>query len=358
MTKPALRGVEPYVQGKSTVDGVRDPIKLSSNESLYGPSPAAVEAMRRACSEAHLYPDGAQSALRRAIAEVHGLRESRVLCGNGSDETISLLMKALLVPGDEAVVSQYSFVMAAIHAKAMGAHVIDVAEPELKPDVDALLRAVTPRTRVVVLATPNNPVGRYVTRDELHRLRAGLGDDVVLLIDAAYGDYVVAEDYADGSDLVDAETLTVMTRTFSKLYGLSGLRIGWAYLPENLHRSLEQIRTPFNTNGVALAAAEAAVRDSAFADDVRRRNAAELARIEAATVTMDLEFIPSFANFYLLRFAGDRHTAAGAARHLESHGVIPRDVGAGGPAQCLRITVGRSEDNDAVIAALRDYLER
>ena len=355
---PGLRSLAPFRQGKSTLDDHVNPIKLSANESHHGPSPLAVEAYRNHSGQLFRYPDGAQTQLRRAIAETFGLRAQGIICGNGSDELLQLLIRAYVRPGDDVVFSRHSFVMAVVHATAQGARIVTADEPELRPDTDSLLAAMTPQTRAVIIASPNNPVGRYLPRAELERLRRGLPAETVLIVDAAYADYVDAEDFEPGQALVDAGSNTVMTRTFSKLYGLAGLRIGWMYGPANIVDAVERIRTPFSASADAMAAATAAVRDVRYTQSVRDYNTAQLRHIAAGVTAMGagIEFLTSYANFYLLRFTDDRHTAEGAAQALERHGIIPRPVAAGGPARCLRITVGLQHENDAVLGVLADYM--
>lgn len=354
-----VSGIErlaPYQQGKSTLGDIAKPLKLSSNESMIGPSPKALAAYRACAATLSLYPDGAQHALRAAIAEVHGLDADRIVCGNGSDELIQLVIRAYVGAGDDVVLSQYSFAMAFVHTIAQGANAIAVEEPALRPDVDGLLAAITPRTKMVVLASPNNPVGQYLPREELVRLHAGLPPHVLLLLDSAYADYVEAPDYEAGAALVEQHDNVVMTRTFSKLYGLAGLRIGWMYAPAPVMAMVQRIRTPFNANGPALAAAEAAVRDTEHAAFVRHENAVEFRRITEALTAAGMEVVPSAANFYLIRFPQAGRDPDGAARHLEAQGIIPRPVNAGGPEASLRITIGRPDQNDRVIAALREYV--
>lgn len=334
------------------------PIKLSSNESHHGPSPLAMDAYRRQAGELFRYPDGAQAELRRAIAETFGLSQSGIVCGNGSDELLQLLIRAYVRPGDDVLFSRHSFAMAFVHARTQGANIVIAEEPELRPDADRLLAAVTPRTRIVIMASPNNPVGQYIPRTELERLRRGLRPDIVLIVDGAYSDYVVADDFEPGQTLVEAGSNTVMTRTFSKLYGLAGLRIGWMYAPPNIVDAVERIRTPFSASSDAMAAAAAAVRDIDYAAYVRNYNAAELRRIASCVdrIGRGIEYVPSHSNFYLLRFTDDRHTPEGAAAALERNGIIPRPVAAGGPEHCLRITVGLDRENDSVLAVLADYM--
>lgn len=349
-------GLAPYRQGRISLQAVANPLKLSSNESHRGPPPEAVVAYEAAAATLNRYPNGSQAALRTAIGEAFSLDPARIVCGNGSDEIISLLMRCYLRPGDQVVISQYSFAMAFVHAAVQGATVVTAAEAGLRPDADAILSKVTAKTAMVVLASPNNPVGQYISREELRRLHASLPRHVLLLIDAAYADYVLREDYESGAGLVEAADNVVMTRTFSKIYGLANLRVGWGYMPLAIHDVIERVRTPFNVNGAALAAAEAAVRNLAFADAVRQENVCELERIGQAVTAMGIEYVPSHANFYLLRFDAGRGDPASACAALEAAGIIPRPVNAGGPSDCLRITVGLPDENTAVLAALARYM--
>lgn len=353
-----LESLSPFRQGKSELAGVAQPIKLSANESHLGPSPAAIEAFNDAAALLACYPDGAQTALRSAIAGTFGLDADQIVCGNGSDELLQLLIRAYTRPGDEIVFSRHSFAMAMVHATAQGAKLVIADEPALRPDADCLLAAVTPRTKVVLIASPNNPVGQYIPGPELWRLYRGLPPEVLLIVDAAYADYVVADDFEAGAALVAAGYNAVMTRTFSKLYGLAGARIGWCYAPPNIVDSLQRIRTPFNASTASMAAAAAAVRDTHHAAFVRDYNHREMERIAAGVAAglPGVEFVPSAANFYLLRFTDEARTAEGAAAALEGAGIIPRPVAAGGPERCLRITVGLSHENDAVLRVLGDYV--
>ncbi len=353
-----LLGLEPYRQGKSKITGHDQPVKLSANESHHGPSPLAIEAYRNCVGDLYRYPDGTQTELRQAIAETFDLGVDNIVCGNGSDELQQLLIRAYVRPGDDVVFSRYSFAMAMVHATAQGARIVIADEPDLRPDADSLLNAVTDKTRMVILASPNNPVGQYIPKDELWRLYRGLSSSVVLVMDSAYADYVVADEFESGTSIVNAGSNAVMTRTFSKLYGLAGLRIGWVYAPRIITESIQRIRTPFNASAAAMAAAAAAVRDVRHSKFVRDYNRREIERIHRAISNQHagVEFIPSHANFYLIRFVDGVHGAEGAAAALEDNGIIPRPVAAGGPKDCLRITVGLTHENDAVLRVLADYM--
>ncbi|WP_138379560.1 histidinol-phosphate transaminase [Luteithermobacter gelatinilyticus] len=361
MTKPSpnpgLLKISPYVQGQSQLDGIQNPIKLSSNESPLGPSPAAIKAYMEAANTLYRYPDGSQTALREALAERFDLDADKVICGNGSDELIQMLIRAYVARGDEVILSEYAFAMCRIHALAQGAEVITAPEPELVPNVDQILAKVSDKTRLVAIATPNNPAGRYLPASELQRLHDNLPGDIILLVDSAYADYVEKEDYDPGQTLAETTDNVVMTRTFSKLYGLSALRIGWAYASAEIIGMMQRIRTPFNTNAPAMAAACAAVLDRDHENKVRQANNKWLALMSERLTEMGLEVVPSVANFILMRFPEtDSHNAGAAWKFLLSRGIIPRPVGAGGPENCLRITIGLDHENRAVLDALQDFM--
>ena len=353
--RPGVLRLAPYVQGQSAIEGVSKPIKLSSNESSQGPSLRAIEAYKEAAATLNRYADGSQWALREAIGEVHGLDPARIIGGNGSDELIQLMARAYVGEGDEALLSENGFVMSNIHCVAQGADLVIAPEQDYRVDVDAMLARVTDKTRFCTIANPNNPTGTYLRLEEVRRLHAGLPDNCLFLLDDAYAEYVTAEDYADGRELVDEFENVVMTRTFSKIYGLPALRIGWAYCSEAVFELVQRIRTPFNTNGPAMAAAIAAVRDTDYVDELRLFNADWRDRITASLTALGIEVIPSQANFYLLRF-DDASGKSGteAAAFLQARGIIPRP--AGGSDQFLRITIGLADENEAVLEALADYM--
>ena len=355
---PGILRIEPYQQGKSDINNEPAPIKLSSNESSFGPSPKAIEAFRNAADSLHRYPDGAQTALRQAIAQVHGLEAEGIVCGNGSEELIGLLTRAFLKPGDNMVISENHFVMCRIYGLAQGAEVLLAPEKDFVSDIDAILDSVGPETRMVALANPNNPTGTYVSSDEVHRLHEQLPENVLLILDGAYAEYVGKPDYDPGADLVRTSSNVVMTRTFSKIYGLAGLRIGWAFCPPLVLDAVQRIRTPFNANGAAMAAATAAVNDQAYVERIRVHTEQWQKTIHQQLTGLGLRVIPSVANFYLVVFDGctGKH-AAGAAATLESHGIVPRPVGpAGAQHDVLRITVGTDSENQAVLDAMSEYM--
>lgn len=357
IAKPGVMSIKPYVGGESGLEGRDDIIKLSSNEGAFGPSPKAQQAYASAASDLHRYPDGGATELRQTIGEIHGLNPDQIVCGSGSDELISLLCSAYAGEGDEILYSQYGFLMYPISAKAAGATPVSAPETDLTADVDALLAAVTERTRILFLANPNNPTGTYIPTQEVKRLRDNLRDDILLVIDAAYAEYVTREDYDAGVDLVDAGNNVIMTRTFSKIHGLGGVRLGWAYGPENVIDVLNRARGPFNVNAAALNAGVAAIRDQEFTAHCRDQNLIVLDWTYNQFKALGLDVTPSVGNFLLVCFksSGER-TATGADAFLKEHGIIVRSVASYGLPDCLRITIGTQQEMHQVVDALSQYM--
>jgi histidinol-phosphate aminotransferase len=355
--QPGVLRINPYLQGDSEVQGTDNPIKLSSNESSLGPSPSAIDAYHNAATDLNRYPDGSQAKLRGAIARTFDLNAANIVCGNGSDELIQLLTRAFVAAGDEVLMSENCFVMCRIHALAQNATVVVAPEKDDCVDVDALLARVSEKTRLLTLANPNNPTGTYINADEVRRLHAGLPTDVILLLDGAYAEFVMADDYDAGADLVLANSNVVMTRTFSKAFGLAALRVGWAYMPEGMMDAVQRIRTPFNANGPAMVAATAAVADSAYLEMIRQHNSQAIQKITRRLRSYGLVVVPTVTNFYLIRFPEKLGvTAADADAQLRAAGIIPRPVGGDGDSE-LRISVGSDAENEAVLAVFESLMK-
>lgn len=356
--RPEIEQLAPYVQGKSSIDGIENPIKLSSNESPLGPSPKAIKAYSNAGLGLYRYPDGSQHDLREAIASVHDLDMARIICGNGSEELMQIMIRTFLGPGDEAIISEYCFGICKLHALAQGARVVTATEPDCMINVDNILAAVTGKTKFVAISTPNNPPGTYLPKSELVRLHEGLPESVLLLVDGAYAEYVTEVDYDCGLGLARSAENVITTRTFSKLYGLAGLRIGWAYSSENVIGLMQRLRTPFNANKAAMAAAREAVLDTEYADHVRNYNNMWRNTMMRELEQTGLTVFPSVTNFILMDFPiGSGKTPAGAWEHLLKDGIIPRPVNTGGPENCLRVSVGLAEENQAFLASIKAYME-
>jgi histidinol-phosphate aminotransferase len=352
-----ILNITPYKGGEAAVAGVTDVRKLSSNETPLGPSPKAIAAYKAVADELHRYPDGAVDKLRQAIAQHHGLPADNIICSNGSDELIALICNAYCGPGDEVLYSRHGFLMYPIAAMARGATPVTAEETNLTTNVDALLAKVSPRTRIVFLANPNNPTGTYISAAELRRLREGLPDGVLLVVDAAYAEYVSRNDYSSGEELVRERDDTIMTRTFSKIYGLAALRLGWAYAPESIISVLNRVRGPFNVNAPAQAAGAAALSDMAHIDKARAHNDTELPRVTKGLEAIGLKVVPSVGNFLLMRFPKGVEQAKQADEFLRGRGLILRAMAGYGLADCLRLTLGTVEENDRVLAALADFVK-
>ncbi|HEX4302724.1 MAG TPA: histidinol-phosphate transaminase [Rhizomicrobium sp.] len=356
--KPGILDIAPYVGGRAHVEGVETHklVKLSSNESALGPSPKAVEAFQSVAHGIDLYPEGSAKILREAIAEVYGLDAARIVCGNGSDELLTLVAQAFLRPGDEVMFNAHGFLVYKIAALANSATPVLVPEKNLHADVDAMLAAVTPKTRLVYLANPNNPTGSYLPHDEVRRLHAGLPKTALLVIDAAYAEYVRRNDYEAGLEMVSSFPNVVVTRTFSKIYGLAGLRVGWAYCPAAIADILNRIRGPFNVSVPSQNAAAAALRDHAHLEANFAHNEQWREWLTTEIRKLGFEVPSSVGNFLLIKFGKEKGRTAHDADHfLASRGLILRSVAAYDLPDYLRLTVGPADANRAVVAALTEF---
>jgi histidinol-phosphate aminotransferase len=354
--RPGILDIAPYVGGEARIEGVARVIRLASNESALGPSPRAIAAYKAAAAEMFRYPDGNSTDMRAALGRHHGLDPARIVCGAGSDELIGLLIRCYAGPGDEVLYSRHGFLMYPIGALAVGATPVAAPESDLTFDVDAVLARVTKRTRLVFIANPNNPTGTYVPRAAMQRLQAGLPSDVVLVIDAAYAEFVQRNDYEPGIELVDAAANVVMTRTFSKIYALAGLRLGWAYCPPPIADVLNRVRGPFNVSSAAQIAGIAALEDVAALDRAREHNDLWRPWLERELRGLGLAVNRGVANFVLIHFPPGRRDAVAAFEFLRSRAILTRRVAGYGLPEHVRITVGTEDENRAVVAALADFV--
>jgi histidinol-phosphate aminotransferase len=355
--RPGVLDIAPYVPGKSTAPGVAKVFKLSSNETPLGPSANAIAAYRAAGEHLEDYPDGSAAALRDAIGAAFGLDPDRIVCGAGSDDLLNLLARAYLTDGDEGIYTKHGFVVYPIATMGTGAKAVAVPEKDFTADVNAILKAVTPKTKIVFLANPNNPTGTYVPFDEVKRLQKSLPAHVLLVLDAAYAEYVQRNDYESGIELVATTDNVVMTRTFSKIYGLASLRLGWMYGPAHVVDAINRIRGPFNVNGPAIAAGIAAIRDTAHVEKSRAHNTRWLAWLTEEIGKLGLPVTPSAANFVLIHFPETKgRTAKEADAFLTKRGLILRQVGVYKLPNALRMSVGTEEANRLVMQALKEFL--
>jgi len=356
--KPGLLDIHPYVPGKAKVEGVAEPVKLSANENPLGSSPKAQAAYAEAAAKLNLYPDPKAMIVRAAIAERFGLEPERLVFGCGSDEVFQILNQTFLEPGDNMVQGEFGFAAFAIGAKAAGGEIKYAKEPGFRIDVDELLAQVDERTRLVFLANPGNPTGTWIPFSEVRRLHEALPASVVLVLDGAYGEFALDPGFSDGLELARGSVNVVVTHTFSKLHGLAGLRIGWAYAPAQIAEAMERIRLPFNTAIPAQLAAVAALADEDF-----QRASIELVEQWRPWLTqqlggLGLEVVsPSATNFLLVGFpktAG--RTAPEAEAFLASRGLLVRGVKLYGLPDHLRVTIGLEAHNRALIEALADFM--
>ncbi len=354
--RPGILDIQPYVGGKAKAEGANRAIRLASNENPLGASTEAIAAYQAAADSLHRYPDGGALALRKAIGEAEGLDPDRLVCGAGSDELLQLLVRGYAGPGDEVLYSQHGFLIYPLATMAAGAKPVTAPETDLRADVDALLAGVSERTRIVFLANPNNPTGSYLDRSSVTRLRTDLPDDVLLVLDAAYAEYVEDEDYEAGTALVAEGENTIMVRTFSKIHGLAALRLGWGYGPTKVIDVLNRIRGPFNVTAAAQTAGIAAIGDRAHVARSVAHNTKQLAAFREAILALGLEAPPSVGNFQLVRFPDPAKTAKAAETWLAGEGILTRGMASYGLADCLRITIGLEEDMAAVMQGLSDFL--
>lgn len=352
--KPGILDIAPYVGGKSRIEGVAEPMKLSSNENALGAGEKAREAFQAATANIHMYPDGRATRLRQAVADLHGIEPERLIFGNGSDEVFALLNQTYLRPDDNIVTGQYGFLAYRISAKANEGIVKLAPEPNFKAEVEALLAQVDDRTRIVYVSNPSNPTGSWNSGEEIARLHAALSPDILLVIDEAYAEYVTEPDWETAIPLAREASNIVVTRTFSKIHGLGGLRIGYGYAPLSVAEAVDRIRLPFNVSVPGLEAATAALGDEAHQKASRELIQTWRPRLTQALRGFGYDVLPSAGNFVLVRFGGPERAQA-ANDYLNAKGIIVRPVGGYGLHDALRITVGTEDQNRAVIDALSEF---
>ncbi len=354
LAQPGILEISPYVGGDSKLSSGNRVTKLSSNENPYGPSPQAIEAYQAIAGDLALYPSSDHAELRQAIGEVYGLDPARVICGAGSDEIIAFLCQAYVGPGDEVIHTEHGFAMYRISTRAAGGTPVEVRENARVADVDAILAAVTDRTRIVFIANPNNPTGTMIPASEVERLADGLPETCLLALDGAYAEYV--PDFDAGARLVERRSNVVMTRTFSKIYGLGALRVGWGYAPAEIIDVLNRIRGPFNVSAAGLAAAEAAVRDVEYTGKCRDLNTRWRTWLADELADIGLPSDPAHGNFITVWFENPDAVEAADA-YLRQGGVIVRKVAGYNLPNCLRITVGDEIGCRMVVKLLKDFKE-
>jgi histidinol-phosphate aminotransferase len=358
--KPWIEAMHAYVPGKAKADGVPVVAKLSSNENPWGPSPKAVAAMQAVLAEGHRYPDPASTQLRAALGAKYGVDPAHIICGTGSDEILHMIASAFAGPGDEIIHVRHGFAVYEGATRRVGATPVVVPDVDYTGDVGAILAAITPATRVIYVANPNNPTGTLLPAADIRRLIAGVPADVVLVLDCAYAEFV-EDEYEDGLALAQTRPNLIVTRTFSKIHGLAAQRIGWAVAALPLIAAMDRVRGPFNVTSTGQAGAVASLADDAHIAMVRDetiRLRTWLAGEIAALGNAGLRAIPSACNFILVEFPENGPvSAADCNQYLLDHGIICRYLAVQAMPRCLRISIGTEAETRTVAAALRDYVE-
>ncbi len=362
--RDGIHGISRYKGGKgSQAIGA---IKLSSNESPLGPSDKAIKAYIDSAKSLSIYPDGNSTLLKEKIAELHNINVNNIICGAGSDEILNLIACAYLMPGDEVIYSEHAFLLYKIITLTNNGTPIAAKEVGLKANIDNIISCVTKKTKIVFIANPNNPTGSYLNKNELYELRDRLPERVLLVIDGAYAEYAQEEDYIDGKSLISETVNTVMTRTFSKVYALAALRIGWAYAPSHIIETLNKIRGPFNLSTAAINAGAAAIEDQ---DHVKKSvdfNTKEKITLLEEYGEIMIPAIGGAANFLLLdltnidfiNFMGDEELSENMNKYLIQNNIYVRNVADYGLSCHLRITIGKREQNSFVLEKIKQYMRQ
>ena len=357
MPRSGVMNVRPYEPGKADTPPGARAVKLSSNENPLGASPMALAAYRDAADALAIYPDAASTSLRQVIGARYGLDPARIVCGAGSEELLQLIGRAYLSPGDEVLQTEYGFVVYGMLTAQAGAQLVKAPDDDFQASVDNLIERISDKTRVVFLANPNNPTGTYLSKAEVERLHAALPKNVLLVIDAAYAEYVSQPDYDTGAALVDAHENVLMARTFSKIYGLAALRLGWAYCPAEIADALNRTRGPFNVSQPAMAAGVAALGDEDFERRSREHNDRWIAWLTKELAALGLNVTPSIANFLLVHFPDKAgKTAKDVDVFLSSHGYLLRTLAPYHLSGALRLSVGLEDDNRRIVELLKEFL--
>jgi histidinol-phosphate aminotransferase len=356
--RPIIAEMVRYQPNLSSPDTQRI-IRLSANEGAFGPSPKAKKAMASVGDQMHWYPEENPFTLAEAIGDKYNLNPNKMVFGCGSDELIMSLCQAYIGPDDEAIHTEYGFIMYPMSIKVAGGKPISAPDLAFKVNVDSILERITDRTRIIFLANPNNPTGSYLSRSEVARLHRGIPEHILLVIDSAYAEFVVRNDYSAGSDLVDASENVVMLRTFSKLYAMAGLRLGWGYAPEHVINSIHVVKQPFGANRAAIEAAIAALDDQDFINKSIEHNAIWQPWVAGEFEQLGLICLPSVANFLMIKFPDEiGFTAKEAGEYLSARGILTRGMSGYGVPEYLRMSIGTEEEMRIVVDAVTDFLNQ
>ncbi|MCQ2913914.1 MAG: histidinol-phosphate transaminase [Alphaproteobacteria bacterium] len=350
--------ISPYVGGTSKLPGFDKVVKLSSNEGAFGVNPNVVEAIRSHAELMFRYPDGSSQELREAIAKVHNLDKDKILCGTGSDNVIDIICEAFSKDGDDVIMTQYGFSMYRVCAKGNGANVIEVPEKNYTVDLDAVLSAITNKTKIIFITNPGNPTGTYLPKKDLYDFCKKVPSNILIVLDSAYAEYVPCEDYTAGAEFVEEFNNVIMLRTFSKIYALGGLRIGWSYASKEIIDVFNRIRAPFNVNTMAQYAGVVAMQDREFVKKCFEHNKKWQKKFPEELSKIGLNCTPTVANFVLVHFPKTGKTSEKCDEFLKQHGYIVRRVLAYGLKDELRITIGNEEEMTTLVSLLKEFMEK
>ncbi len=356
--RPTIAGMVRYQPNLSSKKTDRI-IRLSANEGALGPSPKAIEALANIAKEIHHYPEEEPRELADVLGEKHSLDPQKMIFGCGSDELIMAICLAYIDPGDEAIYTEYGFLMYPMSIQIAGGVPISAPDSAYKASVDSILERVTDRTRIVFIANPNNPTGSYLSQSEVNRLHRELPDTVLLVIDAAYAEFVARNDYSDGSILADTSDNVVMLRTFSKLYAMAGLRLGWGYAPKHITDAMHVVKQPFGANRGAVAAAVAAIKDSEFFNRAVAHNQVWQPWTRIELESLGLHCLPSVTNFLMIKFPTKAGLSAFEAEaFLRDQGILTRGMAGYGAPEYLRLSIGTEQEMRIVIDTIAEFLKR
>tara|TARA_Y100000590_G_scaffold190232_1_gene216517 strand:- start:565 stop:1665 length:1101 start_codon:yes stop_codon:yes gene_type:complete len=357
--KKNISSVVKYEAGISKLADRKKVVKLSSNEGAFGASPKIKKILKKFENKIFRYPDPESNMLKREISKKYKLNENNIICGNGSDEILATIAKIFSGPSDEILYSEYGFLMYPIAAQLAGAKGIKVKDINYKNSIKNFIKSITKKTKIIFIANPNNPTGTYLTKKELNEFVSKLPKRVLLVIDAAYAEYVTKKDYTSGIDLVKRNNNVIMTRTFSKIYGLAGQRLGWAYCPKYVTDIFNKVRLPFNINKVASEAGIAALKDKSFFARSVKHNSYYLNWLMKEMAKLGLVPITSVTNFILVKFPlKGKFSAIKVNKYLLSKGIIVRSVESYGLKDCLRISIGKQDELIKLIMFLKIYFKK
>ena len=357
LPKPRKIEIERYEGGLSQFKKIDNLIKLSSNESALGPSPRAMEAFQKEKDKIFKYPESESSSLRDIISKKFDINSERIICGAGSDQIFDLTCQLFIEPGDEVIVAEYGFIMHRIYASLYGAKVLLAKEKNFKASVDEILKKVTNKTKIVFVANPNNPTGTYLSKDKMLNLRQKLRSDILLVVDDAYFEFLNRDDFTSGLDLFKDEANVLITRTFSKIYGLAGLRLGWGYSSKEIIDKMYQIKPPFNVNRAALCSGIEAIKDNEWTKKAIEHNTLWSKKIFSVLNECRIQTNIPTANFFLMNFNETKINSDEAFEKLANNRLILRKMTQYKIPKALRLTIGDKESNEYFIKCIRDILK-